>query len=1207
MKKNREPAFRLALLYCSIASLWVFLSHGLLVYMVSGSISSSFLFVLKNEAFDLGFAVVTAVLFYTLLRNQFRRLEKEAESRKQAEKKLCEYEERYRALFDRSIDCVFLSDFAGNFLDANQSALNLVGYQREDIPKLSFGSLFTEDQLPLAFQSVEEIRTTGFQKQPTEFRLRCKDGRQVVVEIQSSLIFRDEKPYAVQGIARDITERKRMEEELRAGGQRFRQLFDSHSAVKLVTDPETGNIVDANTAAARFYGWPVEQLKQMQIGQINTLDAEALKLVVAQVKTAGQSRFEFCHRLADGSIRDVEVFSNRVEIAGKVCLYSIIHDITDRKEAEAALRRINHLYAVLSQVSQAIVNIKDAEALYERLCRIFVEAGGFSMAWIGLMDATSGILKPVCHFGHEDGYLEKVTITFNQDTPLGKGPTGMAISQGQVFINNDTENTAEMRPWRDEAMKRGYHSSAAVPFQCRGKICGAATFYSAEPGFFTPEERSLLNQIGHDISFALDALAERNERETVEMALREKDAMLQEAQEIASLGCYVLDIPTGIWRSSEVMDQVLGIGKDYERSVEGWRLLIHPEDRVMINDYFEKEVLGQGRDFNKEYRIIRPNDQAERWVFGIGKLEFDAHGHAVKMRGTIQDITERKRMEAAHDQLATVVEQASETIVITDIHGTILYVNPAFEKSTGYTRAEALGQNPRVLKSGRQDAEFYRQMWAVLASGEVWRGHFSNKRKDGTVYEEEATITPMRDDAGKITSYAAVKRDVTHEVELESQIRQTQKMEAVGLLASGVAHDFNNILAVIQLQAGILKSEKNLSPKQMDLAGEIEKATGRAANLTRQLLLFSRKQAMHRQDLDLNDSVASITKMLQRVLGEDIHMQFKLAPQPLWVHADAGMMDQVLMNLAVNARDAMPGGGQLVIETSLRDFDENTVARSVQARPGSFVCISVSDSGSGIPPEILPKIFEPFFTTKDVGKGSGLGLATVLGIVEQHGGWIDVYSEIGWGTTFKVYLPRLPKLSDKREEWSSLASVVGGNETILLVEDDAFLSASIHAALVRLGYHVLKATNGPIALEIWKQHATEIHLLLTDMVMPEGMNGKELAQKLLAENPKLKVIYASGYSADTVGQDFHLREGVNFLSKPFESHKLAQIIRCLGRNLIAPGGNFFGRSSNLASLSCVHHVLFTRRQSLRFAVILSPLWKFRRPAAADFARALAQF
>lgn len=521
----------------------------------------------------------------------------------------------------------------------------------------------------------------------------------------------------------------------------------------------------------------------------------------------------------------------------------------------------------------------------------------------------------------------------------------------------------------------------------------------------------------------------------------------------------------------------------------------------------------------------------------------DARGEIIGVLGTSKDITERKQAQGSHSRLAMAVEQAAETIVITDLTAKILYVNPAFEKSTGYTRAEALGQHPRLLKSGKHDAAFYRQMWDVLTRGEVWHGHMINRRKDGKLYEEEATISPVRDATGKIINFVAVKRDVTREVQLESQLRQRQKMEAIGTLAGGVAHDFNNILAVIQMQAGLLKSSGGLAAEQSGIVDDIGIAVERGAALTRQLLLFGRRESFQPGDLDLSNSITTTIKMLRRMLGETIEVQLNLAAQPLLIHADAGMMDQVLMNLAVNARDAMLNGGQLVIETSGVELDEFAIAQSALARPGSFACLSISDNGSGIPPEVLPRIFEPFFTTKDAGKGTGLGLATVFGIVQQHQGWINVYSEVGQGTTFRIYLPRLATSAEAKSSPPAPTAMRGGKETILLVEDELALRLSVRMTLSRLGYRILEAPTGVKALEVWKKNRDEIQLLLTDLVMPDGMTGIALAQRLLQEDSKLKVIYMSGYSTEVAGKGFPMHEGVNFLTKPFAAKKLAKTIR----------------------------------------------------------------
>jgi CheY-like chemotaxis protein len=368
-------------------------------------------------------------------------------------------------------------------------------------------------------------------------------------------------------------------------------------------------------------------------------------------------------------------------------------------------------------------------------------------------------------------------------------------------------------------------------------------------------------------------------------------------------------------------------------------------------------------------------------------------------------------------------------------------------------------------------------------------------------------------------------------------------MEAIGQLAGGVAHDFNNILGAIMLQAEMAESYDNLPPDARDLLHDIVGSAKRGANLTRQLLAFSRRQVLQPRRLDLNDVVTNLAKMLQRILGEDVHLQLNLDLSPLITHADSGMLDQVLMNLAVNARDAMPGGGRLVVETAATVITKEAARAIPEAAPGRYVCLRVSDTGCGIPQEQMTHIFEPFFTTKEPGKGTGLGLATVFGIVKQHHGSILVSSEIGRGTTFEVFLPASDSTSDVLPKRTAKATPRGGTETILVVEDDLAVRELTRTALERHGYQVLEAGNGVEALRMWEQHKERVQLLLTDMVMPEGVSGCDLAAQLQMQSPDLKVIFSSGYSANLAGRELQLREGQNFLPKPSPLYQILEIVR----------------------------------------------------------------
>jgi CheY-like chemotaxis protein len=368
-------------------------------------------------------------------------------------------------------------------------------------------------------------------------------------------------------------------------------------------------------------------------------------------------------------------------------------------------------------------------------------------------------------------------------------------------------------------------------------------------------------------------------------------------------------------------------------------------------------------------------------------------------------------------------------------------------------------------------------------------------------------------------------------------------MEAIGQLAGGVAHDFNNILAAIMMQADLASSAGDMPSETREMLDEIRRASERAANLTRQLLAFSRRQVMQPRVLDLNEVVTNLAKMLQRILGEDIRLQFNLHPLPLFTRADAGMLDQVLLNLVVNARDAMPSGGSLAINTRTTVLSERLAAEIPESSPGPYVCVSVTDTGRGIEPELLSRIFEPFFTTKEPGKGTGLGLATVFGIIKQHNGALKVESAVNTGTTIEFLLPAVDQIKEREGSASVRAAPRGGTETILLVEDDPAVRTLTRIVFENKGYKVLEADTGPAALEVWESSGGAVDLLFTDLVMPEGVSGHALAAELQSRKPGLKVIFTSGYSADIAGRELELKAGQNFIQKPASPTALLEIVR----------------------------------------------------------------
>ncbi|MBI5576232.1 MAG: Cache 3/Cache 2 fusion domain-containing protein [Deltaproteobacteria bacterium] len=509
-----------------------------------------------------------------------------------------------------------------------------------------------------------------------------------------------------------------------------------------------------------------------------------------------------------------------------------------------------------------------------------------------------------------------------------------------------------------------------------------------------------------------------------------------------------------------------------------------------------------------------------------------------------QDITIRKQAEEDLARLGMAVEQAGEAVVITDADGTIQYVNPSFERLTGYGRDEVLGKNPRILKSGKHDKDFYGTMWNILTQGKVWSGKIVNRSKDGNLFEEFAVISPVRDASGRIVNFVAVKRDLTHEIEMEEQLRQSQKMEAIGKLAGGVAHDFNNLLTVITGYCDlILYGLPKHGPWRHEVEG-IKNAADRAAAVTRQLLAFSRKQVFQLKDVDMNDVVANLDGMLRRLIGEDIDLQTSLR-EDLWnVRIDPAQIEQVIVNTVVNARDAMPEGGKLTIETDNVMLDETYVQTHLNVKPGPYMMLAITDTGCGMDESVRSRIFEPFFTTKEVGKGTGLGLSTVYGIIKQSSGYIWAYSEPDRGTTFKIYLPRV--LAGEMElphvARGAVAAMQGGAETVLLAEDEDLVRELVIEILNQAGYTVLPAHDGVDAMRIAEKHEGPIHLLITDVVMPQ-MNGRELARRMLASRPDIKVIYISGYTEDAIIHHGVLDPGMHFVQKPFRPGDLVRKIR----------------------------------------------------------------
>jgi PAS domain S-box-containing protein len=626
----------------------------------------------------------------------------------------------------------------------------------------------------------------------------------------------------------------------------------------------------------------------------------------------------------------------------------------------------------------------------------------------------------------------------------------------------------------------------------------------------------------------------------VQNALRDSHKLLEQTGRLAKVGGWRLDLASQTLEWTTEVYAIHEVAPTFRPSVATAIEFYAPEARPLITAAVQTAI-DAGQSFDMELPLVTGTGR-RIWVRAQGAAERH-DGRTTQLYGAFQDVTERRRMDELQHLRIAALNATSNAIVITDRKGTIEWVNPAFTQLTGYTAREAIGKNPReVVKSGKQAPEVYRELWETILAGRTWQGEIINRRKDGSVYSESMAITPITDAVGTITHFVAVKQDVTTRLQLEGQLRQAQKMETVGQLASGIAHDFNNLLTVINGMAELVLARVNkLDPIYADIKDVLD-AGRRAAALTQQLLAFSRQQVLQPRVININTVVATSESMLRRLLGEDVELVVAPASDLGNVKADVSQLEQVIANLVVNGSDAMPQGGKLTIETRNVTIDSGYARQvGVTVPPGPYVQLSVTDTGVGMDETVRTRIFEPFFTTKTLGKGTGLGLSTVYGIVKQSNGFIWVYSEVGRGTSFRIYLPMVAD-AEAALHVTQGDVVPAGTETILLVEDNTEVRKLASRLLQAGGYAVISATNAAEALQLAAQHGAAISLLVTDVVMPQ-MSGPELAERLAQTAPEMKVLYMSGYTDDRVVRHGISEAEVAFLGKPFTRAALLQKVR----------------------------------------------------------------
>ncbi len=658
-------------------------------------------------------------------------------------------------------------------------------------------------------------------------------------------------------------------------------------------------------------------------------------------------------------------------------------------------------------------------------------------------------------------------------------------------------------------------------------------------GFFADVTSALVDIDG--VAMLVGFFVDVSERKRAEDLLRAAHDRLSIIFSGAHDAILIADVETGIILDANREAERL-LNRPLQEIIGLHQADLHPpEHRAKYRERFELRVR-HAKVQSLEGEVWTADGQAVPVEISASTVRLEDGRTA--MVGIFRDIRDRLKAESAlrtsEALYHSLVESLPQCIVRKDREGRLVFTNQNFCRLLGKAPSELKGKTDFDLYPVELAAKYRADDERVMETGRTVELVEVNQTGQGK-RTMQVVKSPVLDAGGGVIGVQLIFWDITQQISVEEQLRQSQKLDAVGQLAGGIAHDFNNILAAMLMQLGLLRSSPSLDLETRESLKELEQEAKRAAALTRQLLLYSRREVMQSKVLNLNDLLDNLMKMLRRLLGEHISLGFQGAAVIPWIAADPGMIEQVAVNLCVNARDAMPKGGTLDLLTRVVEVDEHHLTANPDARVGRFVLLLVSDSGCGMDESILRRIFEPFFTTKEVGKGTGLGLATVYGIVKQHQGWIEVDSVVGRGTTFRVYLPLAPGVS--AEEKGERASILGGDETILLVEDEAAVRRSVALFLRSVGYTVLEAVDGVEALRVWEKHRAQIALVYTDMVMPGGLSGLDLASRLRQEKPGLRVVVSSGYSTDLVGHSALVGRRLHYVPKPCEPQELARILR----------------------------------------------------------------
>ncbi len=1016
-------------------------------------------------------------------------LSQEIEQRKQTEQELSR-EREWLGTTLRSIGAgVISTDTQGNVLSVNQMAETLTGWSEEEAVGRPLEEIFliinAKNRQPCENPVQKVLESGHIVGLANDTVLIGRNGTERVLADSGAPIRTDKGD--IEGVVlafRDVTERKRAEEALRESEEKYRILVQTaHEGIHVVQD---GIFKFLNPTLVEIYGHSEEELLTRPFAEFIHPDDREMVLDRSLRQARGEEvPSRYAHRVLtkDGRTKWVEIDSAAISWKGKPAVLVFTSDVTEHKQMEEAIKERDAQYRNLVEESfDGIMVTKETKITFvnSSLCQML----GYSKEELEGMD-----YRQLPHPDFSDAAHERALARMRGESVPSHYELKFQRKDGSAF---------------------------------EGEIHSRAVEIRGAPGV----------QVW---------IRDITERKNAEESLRQSEERYRATFNNAAVGIDLVDSDLRLLEANDTLLDFLGYTRAELSNLTIYDVT-HPADIESTRTFSHAIVRGDAEDFRLEKRYVR-KDGSVVWADTSVSAIRDQAGQYVASVGVIVDITSRKKSEEARVRLATAIEQAAEAILITDSEGTIAYANPAFENTTGYSRQEAIGANPRILSSGQHDAGFYANMWQTISSGKVWSGHLINRKKDGTFFEEEATISPVKDDSGRIVNYVAVKRDVTKEVVLQKQLIQAQKMEAVGTLAGGIAHDFNNLLTIILGFAElVLMDMEEDNPSRADIQKIIDSAYS-GASLVQRLLTYSRHGETSPGLLDVRHEIEQVRELLSRTIPRMISLEVSLADDVAPIYGDSTQIQQVVMNLALNAADAMQDGGKLTIEAKNCVLDDAYCATRPGVKPGDHVLLTVSDTGQGMGRQLMERMYDPFFSTKQRGSdtGTGLGLAIVHSIVEQHRGHMTCDSAPGKGTRFELYFPAMTTethLEDVQEKVAAL----GGTETILLVDDDEFIRDLGKRILSRAGYKVLTACNGREALDIYRKEMGKISLVVLDIVMPV-MGGRqcipELSNRSESEAPRFHRVS----SEDDEGAQAISTFPFGFIRKPFAVSRLLQAVR----------------------------------------------------------------